>query len=165
MRGLKQGSNATRIELGTSRTEGRAHPYSSPLGCWHRPPKLTLRECYVNWLSHKRMVLRCKQPLRNKILRSANAKYHYSYLFFYKINKGDLPLMFSCVKQRRFWETHVNRKWAFFSFSKPLRYRICIAKCLNSYRDDLLKDLFKITTQVCKKSISGSRALLKNVAA
>ena len=44
---------------------------------------------------------RCKQPLRlrlrNKILRSANAKYHYSYLFFYKINKGDLPLMYSFV--------------------------------------------------------------------
>ena len=44
-----------------------------------------------------------KQPLRlcmrNKILRSANAKYHYSYLFFYKINKGDLPLMYCCV----FW--------------------------------------------------------------
>ena len=37
--------------------------------------------------------------MRNKILRSANAKYHYSYLFFYKINKGDLPLMYSCV----FW--------------------------------------------------------------
>ena len=35
--------------------------------------------------------------MRNKILRSANAKYHYSYLFFYKINKGDLPLMHSCV--------------------------------------------------------------------
>ena len=36
-------------------------------------------------------VSRYKQPLRicmrNKILRSANAKYHYSYLFFYKINK------------------------------------------------------------------------------
>ena len=37
--------------------------------------------------------------MRIKILRSANAKYHYSYLFFYKINKGDLPLMYSCV----FW--------------------------------------------------------------
>ena len=37
--------------------------------------------------------------MRNKILRSANAKYHYSYLFFYKINKGDLPLMYPCV----FW--------------------------------------------------------------
>ena len=35
--------------------------------------------------------------MRNKILRSANAKYHYSYLLiFYKINKGDLPLMYSC---------------------------------------------------------------------
>ena len=31
----------------------------------------------------------------NTILRSANAKYHYSYLFFYKIKKGDLPLMYS----------------------------------------------------------------------
>ena len=44
---------------------------------------------------------RYKQSLRlctrNKILRSANAKYHYSYLFFYKMNKGDLPLMYSCV--------------------------------------------------------------------
>ena len=35
--------------------------------------------------------------MRNKILRSANAKYHYSFLFFYKMNKGDLPLMCSCV--------------------------------------------------------------------
>ena len=37
--------------------------------------------------------------MRNKILRSANVKYYYSYLFFCKINKGDLPLMYSCV----FW--------------------------------------------------------------
>ena len=46
---------------------------------------------------------RYKQPLRlcmrNEILRSANAKYHYSYLFFYKVNKGDLPLVYSSV----FW--------------------------------------------------------------
>ena len=46
---------------------------------------------------------RYRRPLRllmrNKILRSTNTKYHYSYLFFYKINKGDLPLMHSCV----FW--------------------------------------------------------------
>ena len=69
------------------------------------------------------------------------------------------------LKQRRFWATHVNRKWAFFSFSKTLRYRIYIAKCLNSYRDDLLKNLFKITAKVCKKSISRWRASLKNVAA
>ena len=46
-------------------------------------------------------VSRYKQPfrlcMRNKILRSANAKHHYSYLFFYKINKGDLPLdVFLC---------------------------------------------------------------------
>ena len=37
--------------------------------------------------------------MRNKILRPADAKYHYSYLFFYKINKGDLRLMYSCL----FW--------------------------------------------------------------
>ena len=44
-------------------------------------------------------MLRYKQPfrlcVRNKILRSANAKYHYSYLLFYKVNKGDLPLVYS----------------------------------------------------------------------
>ena len=37
-------------------------------------------------------VSRYKQSLRlcmrNKILRSANAKYHYSYLFFYKMNNS-----------------------------------------------------------------------------
>ena len=37
--------------------------------------------------------------MSNKILRSSDAKYQYSYLFFYKINKGDLPLTYSCV----FW--------------------------------------------------------------
>ena len=37
--------------------------------------------------------------MSNKILRSSDAKYHYSYLFFYKINNGDLSLMYSCV----FW--------------------------------------------------------------
>ena len=42
--------------------------------------------------------------MRNKILRSANTKYHYSYLFFYKIYKGDLPLMYSCV----FWWGFIN---------------------------------------------------------
>ena len=44
-------------------------------------------------------VSRLKQPLRlcmsNKILRSAKVKYHHSYLFFYKMNEGNLPLMYS----------------------------------------------------------------------
>ena len=31
------------------------------------------------------------------ILRSAKAKYHYPCVFFYKIHKVDLPLMYSCV--------------------------------------------------------------------
>ena len=38
--------------------------------------------------------------MRNKILGPANAKYHYSYLFL--INKGDLPLMYSCAFWREF---------------------------------------------------------------
>ena len=42
---------------------------------------------------------RCRVTSNRWDLRSANAKYHYSYLFFYKMYKGDLPLMYSCV----FW--------------------------------------------------------------
>ena len=42
---------------------------------------------------------------------------------------------------------------------------MCIVTCLYSYRDDLPKNLFKITAQVCKNSTSGWRASLKNVAA
>ena len=41
--------------------------------------------------------------MRSKIL-TANPKYHYSYLFFYRINKGDLPLIYSCV----FWCEFIN---------------------------------------------------------
>ena len=37
--------------------------------------------------------------MANKILRFANAKSHYFNFFFYKINKGELPFMYSCV----FW--------------------------------------------------------------
>ena len=55
------------------------------------------------------------------------------------------------LKYQRFWATYVNRKWAFFSYYMPWRRQICIAKFLCSYRDDLLKNLFKITAQVCKK--------------
>ena len=46
---------------------------------------------------------RYKQPLRlcmrNKILRSANAKHYYSYLFFYKkkMKETYISLMYSCV--------------------------------------------------------------------
>ena len=69
------------------------------------------------------------------------------------------------LKQRCFWATDINRKWAFFSFSKPWRYRIYIAKCLNSYRDDLPKNLFKIMAQECKTSTSSWRVSLKSVAA
>ena len=47
--------------------------------------------------------------------------------------------VFKEFKQRRFWATQVNQKWAFFSFNMPWRYQICIARCLDSYRDDLHK--------------------------
>ena len=48
----------------------------------------------------------------------------------------------------------------------PLRHQICMAEVPYSYRDDLPKSLLKVTlAQVCKKSTSGWRASLKNVAA
>ena len=69
------------------------------------------------------------------------------------------------LNQRRFWATFLNRKWAIFYFNMPWCSQICMAMCLYSYRDDLTKRLLKITAQVRKKSTSGSRASLKNVAA
>ena len=69
------------------------------------------------------------------------------------------------LKYQRFWATHVNRKWAFFSFKMLWHHQICIAKSLYYYRDGLPKSLFKITAQECKKSTSGWHASLKNVAA
>ena len=62
--------------------------------------ELTLRGCE----EPTRESVSCyKRPsrlrMKNKILRSANDKFHYSYPFYNKINKGDLPLMYSCV----FW--------------------------------------------------------------
>ena len=69
----------------------------------------------MNFLTRE-SVSRCKQPLRlcmrNKILRSANAKYHYSYLFFYKINKGDLPLMYPVL----FWCEFIDLVVFFFDY-------------------------------------------------
>ena len=55
------------------------------------------------------------------------------------------------LEQQRFWPTHVNRKWGFFSFNMPWCYQMCIDMCLYSYRDDLPKNLFKITAQVLQK--------------
>ena len=48
--------------------------------------------------------------MRDKILRSANAKCHYFYFFSIKINKGELPLMHSCV----FWCKFINWFSRFF---------------------------------------------------
>ena len=41
------------------------------------------------------------------------------------------------LKQRRFWATHVNRKWGPLPFYIPRHWQICIAKCLFSYKEDL----------------------------
>ena len=65
-------------------------------------------------------------------------------------------------KNRRFWATHGNRKSSFFSFNMRQRYHICVAECFYSYRDDLPKNLFKVTAQECKKSTSCWRSSLKN---
>ena len=67
-------------------------------------------------------------------------------------------------KQRRFWATHVNRKWTYSLLIFLVASKICIAKSLFYYRDDLPKNLFKIIAQECKKSTSGWRASLKMVA-
>ena len=109
--------------------------------------------------------------------------YLYLHLHFFKgvaegdWRKGGLRMSLHCslnfktrrlsrgLKHQRFWATYANRKWAFFSYYMPWRRQICVAKFLCSYRDDLLKNLFKIAAQVCKKSTSGWRASLKNVAA
>ena len=68
-------------------------------------------------------------------------------------------------KQQRFWAMQVNRKSAFFSFTMPRGYHICIAKCFYSYTDELPENLIKTTAEEFKKSTSGLRASLKNVVA
>ena len=57
------------------------------------------------------------------------------------------------LKQRRFWATHVNRKWAFFSFNIPWRYQICIAKYLYSYWDELPENSEKLLLSNAKRPL------------
>ena len=59
------------------------------------------------------------------------------------------------LKQRRFWAKHVNRKWGPLPFYMPRHWQICIAKCLFSYKEDLIKSFNRTTAQWCKKSTSG----------
>ena len=54
------------------------------------------------------------------------------------------------LKQRRFWATHVNRKWGFLPFYMPWRYQIFIAKFLFSFKDDLPESFNQATAQWCK---------------
>ena len=52
------------------------------------------------------------------------------------------------LKQRRFSVTHVlNRKYGLLPFSMPWRYRICFAKYLYSYKEDLPDNVGKTTAQ------------------
>ena len=51
------------------------------------------------------------------------------------------------LKQRRFWATHVNRKWGLLPFYMPWRQQICIAEFLFSYKDDLPESLNQATAQ------------------
>ena len=69
------------------------------------------------------------------------------------------------LKRRRFWATHVNRKWGLLPFYMPGHYQICIAEFLFSYKDDLPKGFNQTTAQCCKKSTSGWRPSLKNAVA
>ena len=71
----------------------------------HRCPKLTLRLVWnVNRESESRYRRPLRRCMRNIILRSANAKFHYILPFFYKMNEGDLPLLYSCVFWRELGE-------------------------------------------------------------
>ena len=55
-------------------------------------------------------------------------------------------------KQRRFWTTHVNRKWGLFSFNMPwCLWKMCIAKFLYSDRDDLAENLGATTAHEWQK--------------
>ena len=69
------------------------------------------------------------------------------------------------LKRRRFWATHVNRKWGLLPFYMPGHYQICIAEFLFSYKDDLPKGFNQTTAQCCEKSTSGWRPSLKNAVA
>ena len=67
--------------------------------------------------------------------------------------------------ERRFWATHVNRKWGLLPFYVPGFYQICISEFRFSYKDDLPKGFNQTTAQCCKKSTSGWRPSLKNAVA
>ena len=58
------------------------------------------------------------------------------------------------LEQRRFWATHVKRKWYLFHFKAPWRYQICISKCLYYYRGHFSKHLGETTVKKWKKKRS-----------
>ena len=80
-------------------------------GKMHRHATFLPNSCVADYRqsvsSYKQSLRLC---MRNKTQRSANAKYHYSFLFFYKMNKGHLLLMYSCV----FWCENIDLVFFFF---------------------------------------------------
>ena len=69
------------------------------------------------------------------------------------------------LSKRRFWATHVNRKWDLFRFKAPWRFQIWVSWCLYYYRNDLSENLGETTVHEWKNTTSGWPASLKNVCA
>ena len=89
---------------------------------------------------------------------------HENYTQYHKCDETIFAVPFTIrkLKQRRFWATHVNRKWSLLHFYMPWRWQICIAKFLFSYKDHLPESFNQTTPQWCKKSTSGWLSSLKN---
>ena len=97
-----------------------------------------------NYLGHA--VRKCKQATTSHVTRGQKRYVHACN----RQHQVWLPAyLFSChnreLKQRRFWATHINRKWSIFPFNMPLTYKNRILQCLFSYGDNLLENVVKIT--------------------
>ena len=94
----------------------------------HRCPKLTLRLVWnVNRESESRLYRRpLRRCMRNIILRSANAKFHYILPFFYKMNEGDLPLLHSCV----FWREFIDLDPVYMQWGTPVQWGKFLLFCV-----------------------------------
>ena len=88
---------------------------------------------------------------------------HENYTQYHKCDKTIFAVPFTIrkLKQRRFWATHVNRKWGLLHFYMPWRWQICIAKFILSCKDDLPKSFNQTTAQWRKKFTSGWLSSLK----
>ena len=69
------------------------------------------------------------------------------------------------LKQRRFWATHVNRKWTYSLLICLFASKFVLLIVFSLIEMICSKILFKIIAQECKKSTSGWLASLKMIAA